>query len=208
MRFSLLGMLICTLVALPLAGCGGSKVVEKPLEKPLAELTPPPKYSGPKTVTAVLPLGLSARAAAAYPHLLAEDMGWGIHQRLVETLFDTNRFSFVEGKSAVIKDVLSRQWLSRSGMIDQTTAIQMGKRLGARKVIYGEVFDFVQGGGKLGGVGAAKDFSIRMGVQVRCLDVETREYVPGSGIGKGHDAGEAADQAVRLAVEGLVRRLN
>lgn len=208
MKRSFLRFLLSTLVALLLTGCASTQVVEKPLEKPQTALTPPVKYTGPKIVAAVLPLGLSARAAAAYPHLLAKDVGLGIHNRVVENLFDTDRFRFVEEKPEIVKDVLDRQWLSSSGMVDQTTAVQMGRLLGASKVIYGEVFDFAQGGEKIGVNGVSKDLTTRIGVQVRCVDVETLEYVPGSGTGKGSDLGEAADAAIRLAVEGLVRRLN
>lgn len=208
MKRSLLCLLVCSLAGLVMTGCATTQVVEKPYEKAKVEPAPLPKYTGPKTVAAVLPLGLSAKAAAAYPHLLTKDVGLGIHNRVVETLFDTNRFRFVEEKPEIIKDILDRQWLSSSGMVDQTTAVKMGKLLGASKVIYGEVYDFAQGGEKIGMGGVAKDLNTRMGVQVRCVDVETLEYVPGSGIGKGSDVGEAADAAIRAAVDGLVRRLN
>ena len=208
MKRSFLWLLVCTLVGLVLAGCASTQVVEKPQEKPKAELAPLPKYTGPKIVAAVLPLGLSAKAAAAYPHLLTKDVGLGIHNRVVEALFDTNRFRFVEEKPEIVKDVLDRQWLSSSGMVDQATAVKMGKMLGASKVIYGEVYDFAQGGEMIGVGGVAKDFNTRMGVQVRCVDVETLEYIPGSGTGKGHDVGEASDAAIRAAIDGLVRRMN
>ena len=209
MKRGLLCLLLSALAGLFLAGCASTQVVEKPLEPgKKAEAPPPPKYTGPKTVAAVLPLGLSAKAAAAYPHLLTKDVGLGIHNRVVEALFDTNRFRFVEEKPEIVKDVLDRQWLSSSGMVDQATAVKMGKLLGAQKVIYGEVYDFAQGGEKIGLGGVAKDFNTRMGVQVRCVDVETLEYVPGSGTGKGGDVGEASDAAIRTAVEGMVRRLN
>jgi len=189
------------------SGCASTSVEEKPAEKAQSE-PPLPKYTGPKTVVAVLPLGLSARAAKAYPQLLAKDVGLGIHNRVVEALYDTNRFRFVEEKPEIIKDVLNRQWLSAAGMVDQATAVEMGKLLGASKVIYGEVYDFAQGGEKIGAGGTAKDFNTRMGVQVRCVDAETLEYIPGSGVGKGADVGEASDQAIRKAVDGLIRRLN
>lgn len=208
MKYRILSLLLWTLVGMFLVGCASTQVVEKPVEKPVAEQAPPPKYTGPKTVAAVLPLGLSAKAAAAYPHLLTKDVGLGIHNRVVEALFDTNRFRFVEEKQEIVKDVLDRQWLSSSGMVDQATAVKMGKMLGAQKVIYGEVYDFAQGGEKIGVGGVAKDFNTRMGVQVRCVDVETLEYVPGSGTGKGKDVGEASDAAIRSAVDGLVRRMN
>lgn len=208
MKRRILYLLIGALATLFLAGCASTQAVEKPQEKSKAELAPLPKYTGPKTVVAVLPLGLSAKAAAAYPHLLTKDVGLGIHNRVVETLFDTNRFRFVEEKPEIVKDVLDRQWLSSSGMVDQATAVKMGKLLGASKVIYGEVYDFAQGGEKIGGGAVAKNLTTRMGVQVRCVDVETLEYVPGSGTGKGSDVGEASDAAIRAAVDGLIRRLN
>ncbi len=208
MKRSLCWLLLCSLTGLFLVGCASTQVVEKPLEKAKSEPVPLPKYTGPKLVAAVLPLGLSAKAAAAYPHLLSKDVGLGIHNRVVEALFDTNRFRFVEEKPEIVKDVLDRQWLSSSGMVDQASAVKMGKMLGASKVIYGEVYDFAQGGEKIGMGGVAKNFNTRMGVQVRCVDVETLEYVPGSGTGKGSDVGEASDAAIRAAVDGLVRRLN
>lgn len=201
-----LGLLVLLGCAL-LAGCASTYVEEKQPVKPTPDLASFPPYDGPKTVVAVLPLGLSERAAKAYPHLLAKDVGLGIHNRVIETLYDTNRFRFVEEKPEVVKDVLDRQWLSMAGMVDQGTAVEMGKLLGAQKVIYGEVYDFAQGGEQVSGFSARKDFNTRMGVQVRCVDVETLEYVPGSGTGRGADVGEASEGAIREAVAGLIRRL-
>lgn len=199
-------LVLFSLLCFGLCGCAATYVEEKPAA-PVPELSSLPSYSGPKTVVAVLPLGLSERAAKAYPHLLAKDVGLGIHNRVVEALFDTNRFRFVEDKPEMIKDVLDRQWMSSAGMVDQNTAVELGRILGAKKVIYGEVYDFAQGGEKLSGFSAQKDFNTRMGVQIRCVDVETLEYVPGSGTGKGSDVGEASDAAIRAAVVGLIKRL-
>lgn len=199
----LLPIFLCGL----LAACATTYVEEQPV-RPTPDLAGFPPYTGPKTVVAVLPLGLSERAAKAYPHLLAKDVGLGIHNRVIETLYDTNRFRFVEEKPEVVKDVLDRQWMSMAGMVDQGTAVEMGKLLGARKVIYGEVYDFAQGGERIGGFSARRDFNTRMGIQVRCVDVETLEYVPGSGTGRGGDVGEASEAAIREAVAGLIRRLN
>ena len=166
-----------------------------------------PAYSGPKTVVAVLPLGLSERSAKKYPHLLTKDVGFGIHNRVIDTLFDTNRFRFVDEKPEVIKDVMDRQWMSSAGMVDQSTAIQLGKMLGAQKVIYGEVYDYAEGGEKIVGFTAKKGLRTRMGIQVRCVDVETLEYIPGSGIGVDSDVGNAAAKAISQAVHALVRRM-
>lgn len=203
-RFLLLPIFLCGI----LTACATTYVEEKTPVKPTPDLADFPAYTGPKTVVAVLPLGLSEKAAKAYPHLLAKDVGLGIHNRVIETLYDTNRFRFVEEKPEVVKDVLDRQWMSTAGMVDQGTAVEMGKLLGAQKVIYGEVYDFAQGGEQISGFAANKDFNTRMGIQVRCVDVETLEYVPGSGTGRGRDVGEASDAAIRSAVAGLIRRLN
>ena len=201
--FWLLPILFCGLFS----GCATTYVEEKEPLKPTSDLASFPPYDGTKTVVAVLPLGLSERAAKAYPHLLAKDVGLGIHNRVIETLYDTNRFRFVEEKPEVVKDVLDRQWLSMAGMVDQSTAVEMGKLLGAQKVIYGEVYDFAQGGEQVSGFSSRSNFNTRMGVQVRCVDVETLEYVPGSGTGRGGDVGEASEAAIREAVAGLIRRL-
>lgn len=168
----------------------------------------PEKYTGEKIVVAVLPMGLSERAAQRYPHLLAKNVGMGIHNRLVDALYDTHRFKFVEDKGDIIKDVMDRQWMSANGMVSQAKAIEIGKILGATKVIYGEVYDYGEGGAKIRGFKARKNLQTRMGIQVRCVDVETLEYVPGSGTGIGIDVSSAADNALRQATASLLRRLN
>ena len=166
-----------------------------------------PEYKGAKTIVAVLPLGLSARAAEKYPHLLEKSVGLGIHNQVIELLYDTGRFRFVEEKPEVVKDIVKRQWLSASGMIAPSTAAQIGKMLGAQKVIYGEVYDFAQGGEMIVGVSTVKDFRTRMGIQVRMVDVETLEYVPGSGVGHGVDVGTASSKAIHQALVSLTNRL-
>ncbi len=166
-----------------------------------------PEYSGPRTVAAVLPLGLSTRAAEKYPHLLRQDVGFGVHNRVVDTLYETGRFRFVEEKKKVIKDVMDRQWMSSAGMVDQAAAVRMGRMLGARKVIYGEIYDYAQGGEQIRGFSARTNLNTRVGVQIRLVDVETLEYVPASGTGYGPDVGLAAERAIYEAVSSLLKRL-
>ncbi len=166
-----------------------------------------PAYSGPKTVVAVLPFGLSEQAAKRYPRLLDKSVGMGIHNMVVESLYDSNRFSFVEEKPEIIKDVMDRQWMSSAGMVDQGTAVDMGRMLGAKKVIYGEVYDYAEGGERVAGLSAQRSSHVRMGVQVRCVDVETLEYVPGSAVEYGADVNDSANRAIKSAVAVLLRRL-
>lgn len=198
---------VTAMASLALAsGCATTQTIEPQTNQPKAVTTFPP-YNGPKVIVAVLPLGLSERAAKAYPHLLVKDVGMGMHNRVVEVLFDTNRFRFVEEKPEVIKDVLDRQWMSSAGMVDQKTAVELGKILGAKKVIYGEVYDYAQGEDRIVGFSVQKNMTTRVGVQIRYVDVETLEYIPGSGIGRGQDIAAATDDAVRSAVSGLTKRM-
>ncbi|WP_320055697.1 CsgG/HfaB family protein [Desulfuromonas thiophila] len=195
-------------LGLMLAGCA-TTYVEPDRPAPAAATSPvaAPPHKGPKTVVAVLPLGLSDRAAQRYPHLLDKNVGLGIHNRLTEALYDTGRFTFVEEKADIIKDVMDRQWMSANGMVSQAQAIEMGRMLGAAKVIYGEVYDYGEGGDQVRGLSARKNLQTRMGIQIRCVDVETLEYIPGSGTGIGHDVSGAADQALQQATASLLRRL-
>lgn len=192
-----------------LTGCATTYVEQdNPLTAKSSEPVAVKAYSGPKTVVAVLPLGLSDRAAQRYPHLLEKNVGMGIHNMLVDTLYDTRRFTFVEDNAGIIKDVMDRQWMSAGGMVSQSKAIEMGKMLGATKVIYGEVYDYGEGGAKIRGFKAQKNLQTRMGIQVRYVDVETLEYVPGSGTGIGTDVSSAANLALQQATASLLRRLN
>ncbi len=200
-------LLTVALMLLLVAGCATTYVDEPPKAGLITDINKLPKYEGPKVVVAVLPLGLSERAAKAYPHLLAKDVGLGVHNRVVDNLFDSNRFRLVEEKPEVIKDALDRQWMSSAGMVEQSSAVEMGRILGAKKVVYGEVYDYAQGGEQVTGLSARKELTTRVGIQLRCVDVETLEYIPASGVGRGRDIGEASDQAIKAAVIGLVKRL-
>jgi len=166
-----------------------------------------PDYSGERVVVAVLPLGLTKDTAAKYPHLLEKSVGLGIHNLVVEALYDSRRFRLVEEKAEIVKDIMQRQWMSAAGMVQQQTAVELGRVLGANKVIYGEVFDFAEGGERIAGFTAKKNLTTRMGVQVRYVDVETLEYIPGTGVGIGADVAGAADKAVMAAIVKMVKRL-
>lgn len=206
--FRILTLIVTVCMLWGLQGCATSYAVNDQEEIPFASLsTPLPEYNGPKEIVAVIPLGLSERAAKNYPHLLEKSVGMGIHNIAVEALYDTGRFRFVEDNAEIIKNVMDRQWMSSAGMLDQDVAIQLGKMLGARKIIYGEVYDYAEGGEKISGFTAREKINTRVGVQVRYVDIETLEYIPGSGIGKGPDVGAAAGKAISNAVVSMIRRM-
>lgn len=190
-----------------LAGCARTYVDKEQDSVSELENIKFPPYNGPRAVIAVLPLGLSKRAAERYPGLLKKSVGFGVHNEVVEALYDTGRFRFVEEKPEIIKDVMDRQWMSSAGMVQQAKAIELGRMLGASKVVYGEVYDFAQGGESVGPGGVSTGFNVRIAVQVRMVDVETLEYIPGSGTGYGRTVGDASGNAIRGAVKKLIDRM-
>jgi len=167
-----------------------------------------PEYTGPKTPLAVLPMGLSERAAKRYPHLLESEVGLGIHNVLTDALYRTGRFRFVEDKESVMKEMMERWRLSSMGVVDQDYAIQLGRMLGAKKVVYGEVYDYAEGKQEtITGLNKSTMPRIRVGVQVRMVDLETLEYIPASTVKYGADWGEASQAAIESAVLIMINRL-
>lgn len=168
---------------------------------------------------AVLPLGLTARTAERYPQLADHNVGLGVHNVLVNHLYDSGRFRFVEEKKEVVDDLLERQWVATSGAVSPESAVSYGRLLGARYVLYGEVYDFSVRRVK------KKVGETRIALQIRLVDVETSEYVPaaGSGTAAGKGAafvkvdpgdfarstiGQATDEALGQAVAQLMERFH
>lgn len=212
------------LVVLWCAGCAGGPAPAVAQES--AEPAEPAADAAQETAeapgedripVAVLPLGLTETTSRRYPQLAERNVGLGVHNMLVNHLYDTGRFRFVEEKPDVVADLLDRQWVSSTGAVSAETAVAHGRLLGARYVLYGEVYDF---GLRTLGTATAET---RIAVQVRLVDVETSEYVPASGAGEVRREGEvlatesevafarstvglATDEALAAAVETLMKR--
>jgi hypothetical protein len=194
-----------------LASCASaSPVVEADVAGSAAAASPPvtmPPFTGQKMVVGVLPFGLSERVAMLYPKLRDNAVGLGVHNLVESALTDTSRFRFVETNPQIIKDILERQWSSNAGFTTGD-ALKYGALLGATKVIYGEVFDYSEGGEQVRGLNAQKKLITRVGIQVICTDVTTGERIAiGSGTGVGPDYGAAVDSAIRQAVLKMISRM-
>jgi hypothetical protein len=167
-----------------------------------------PAYTGQKTIVAILPLGLSERAAKRYPKLLEKEIGLGVHNLVLEALFEIGRFRFVEEKPEITEDILDRQWLSSTGFFSNSQAVSYGRILGAEKVIYGEIYDYAEGGEQVFGLDGHQGFNIAVGVQIVCTNVETGEKESfGTSRAVAKTYGEASRLAIDRAVYDLVIRL-
>ncbi len=167
-----------------------------------------PEYTGERIPIAVLPMGLSERTAQQYPFLLEKSVGLGVHNVLTDELYRTKRFRFVEDKESVIKDAFKRQELSDWGIADQESAIKIGRMLGAKKVVYGEVYDYSEGKTeKITGLKTSAVPRVRVGLQIRLVDAETLEYIPASSVKYGTDWAEASRAAIQDAVLKIVTNI-
>ncbi|MDP7386773.1 MAG: CsgG/HfaB family protein, partial [Nitrospinota bacterium] len=163
------------------AACADAGIVElkKGGPEPVSRRAPVafPKYRGPKTRIAVLPLGLSKRAAKRYPKLVNRQVGLGLHQMIVSTLAETNRFRFVEIRKEVVERLMRQLYLGQSDLVDPETALRIGRLKQPSAVIYGEVFDFGVGTReRIRGVSMVLSRVTRIGIQIRRVDPETHEY--------------------------------
>ncbi len=186
-----------------MVACASTSVSQTPAasEAKTHQIDDLPMYSGEKIIVAILPLGLSERAAKRYPKLLEKSVGLGVHNLVMEALFETNRFRYVEEKPEITQDILDRQWLSASGYFSNSQAVSYGKMLGAEKVIYGEIYDYAEGGEQVFGLKGHQGFNIAVGVQIVCTNVETGEK---ESIGTSRAIATTYGEASRVAIDGAV----
>jgi curli biogenesis system outer membrane secretion channel CsgG len=118
-------------------------------------------------------------------------------EMLTTALFKTGQFVVIE-RNALDK-VLQEQGLGRSGVVDTTTAAQIGKVLGAQALITGAVTQLGQsqaGGGApvIGSFGFEKT-TFDAAVDVRAIDTSTSQLLMA-------DSGRGQAAATRVSVQG------
>ncbi len=89
----------------------------------------------------------------------AEDLDFSLTEKLITQLVNLRRFRVIE-RGAMDK-VMDEQALGMSGMVDEQTAVQVGKLAGADVIVIGTI-NIAQGFGK---------------VSARCIDTETAETI-------------------------------
>jgi hypothetical protein len=132
-----------------------------------------PRTNAPAGGTPVAVIGLSKRDTDEYEELRTLRVGQGLRQVLSRTVRDVKQISLVEEKSEVLVGLAERQWAQQGAAFDPATAVQAGKLMGAKYVLYGEVYDFASPRENRG--------KLYIAVQVRLVDVETARIWVGSG---------------------------
>jgi len=109
-------------------------------------------------------------------------VGFGLSSILVETLFDSGRFAFLEEKEQLLKRLVELWELTENGILVKNTTAAETALQAPEFLVYAEVFDFVACSPleKLGAMQKNLSCVTSVGVQVRIANTATGEYIPGS----------------------------
>lgn len=145
-----------------------------------------PPYQGPKHKIQVVQIHIPVEDTKRYPELAEKHVGFGLSNILVETLFDTGRFTFLEEKEQLLKRLVELWKLSEYGIYVRTSEVPEPGLQAPDFLVYAEVFDFVACSPveRIGWANKNLTCVTSVGVQVRIANTVTGEYIPGSAEGK------------------------
>lgn len=185
----------CALLALGALLAGGcaatSTTAEHHVEGHLGGATGVTRPSTPFTVQ-VVRLGLTPEVLAEWPDLRDKRLGFGLSNRIVEALYDSGWFRFLEEKDAVVERIVD-QWDKAINRDD----LYQPKHFEGLEVpdflVYGEIFEFATGREeRAAGLSGESHGITRLGIQLRFASVASAEFIPASAVGEA-----VADEDVR-----------
>jgi len=137
-----------------------------------------PPYAGRKQIVAVLDL----RNLSQFDD---PRIGRGVSNMLITAMVGTGRFTVVERDEEALRRIFEEQKLGLTGAVTPQTAAKVGKMLGARLAVIGEVSEFgIRKTSAFVGVGGTKTITTRVVVDARMVDTGTAETVAATtGIG-------------------------
>ena len=141
-------------------------------------------YWGDMKPVALLDVGISDALYETYPELRDGRVGLGLTNIVIEYLDWTNRFEFVEEKSA-IKDRMKSQWVASRKGVSENQVYGLGKIKLAEYFVTIEIYDFSVSEDEVLSLkeGSKQTQTTRLGLQVRFTDATTGTYFVGSGLG-------------------------
>ena len=141
-------------------------------------------YWGDMIPVALLNVGISDDLYEMYPELSDGRVGLGLTNIVIEYLDWTNRFEFVEEKSA-IKDRMKSQWVASRKGVSENQVYGMGKIKLAEYFVTIEIYDFSVSEDEVLSLkeGSKQTQTTRLGLQVRFTNAENGTYFVGSGLG-------------------------
>jgi curli biogenesis system outer membrane secretion channel CsgG len=210
--FLLVGLLAAFLFAVGCAGSGGETQKD---EEGTPRTLPAYNYSGKKIPIVVMDFDTRVPGHGYR-------VGQGASDMLITALVKTKKYRVYERNK--LKSIMKEQKLQMSGAVDMSTAVQIGKLVGAKYIITGAVTEFgiKQSGAHGGGYFSVGKKAYRATVDVRAVSVQTGEIVfadTGSGILKsksvtvlGFGGGESFDEkkaseSMRMAIDDVMSRM-
>ena len=141
-----------------------------------------PPYNGPKRRVQVVQINIPAEDIRRYPELAEKRVGFGLSNILVETLYDTNRFTFLEEKEQVLKRLVELWELTQDGILVKNPTAPETALQAPDFLVYAEIFDFAPCSPveKIGLLSKNLTCVTSVGVQVRIESTATGEYIPGT----------------------------
>jgi curli biogenesis system outer membrane secretion channel CsgG len=177
--------LACLLVIGFLGGRCASSVGPHGTAQPVASDTESvgfPPYRGPKRNIQVVQINIPADGLKHYPELGEKRVGFGLSNILVESLFDTGRFTFLEDKEQILRRLVELWELTEDGILVKNPVAPATTLQAPDFLVYAQVFDFVACSPieSIGLVNKNLTCVTSVGVQVRIANTATGEYIPGS----------------------------
>ena len=181
-------------------------------------------YTGPKKLVQVVRFGIPAEVLEKYKELADKRVGWGLCNRIVEELYDTGRFDYIEDKEEFLKRVLELWTAEEAGVFFRDEGRKPPKP--PEYLVYAEVYDFgVSHQERIIGTKKREVTVTKIGIQIRFVDTRTMQYTPASATGeavlekKGNiwtglddfdqtQVGIAAEQAIKHALKKALSRLD
>lgn len=141
-------------------------------------------YWGDMLPVALLNVGISDDLYEMYPELRDGRVGLGLTNIVIEYLDWTNRFEFVEEKSA-IKDRMKSQWVASRKGVSENQVYGLGKIKLAEYFVTIEIYDFSVSEDEVLSLkeGSKQTQTTRLGLQVRFTNATNGTYFVGSGLG-------------------------
>lgn len=101
------------------------------------------------------------------------------HEYVLKRLFEIDKFDIVE--RLLVEEKIKSANLNTSGLIDPDTALKLGKILGVKYIIYGNVNDVTLSDvGTQIGVGGVTVCTVKSHIILRMMNVETGEIISAS----------------------------
>jgi curli biogenesis system outer membrane secretion channel CsgG len=130
----------------------------------------------------VVQINIPADDIKRYTELGEKRVGFGLSNILVETLFDTGRFTFLEDKEHILRRLVELWELTEDGILVKNPAAPDTALQAPDFLIYAEVFDFAACSPveRIGLTSKQLTCITSVGVQVRIDNTATGEDIPGS----------------------------